>query len=135
MGRSVNYGATIHGVGYSVQDALLGEVITTFTMVTLLIIFLGFRQTRPYTPAIFPILYSIMNPLESAVSGLSTNPVRSFGPSVISGVWDSWWIYWIGPVTGALLASIVCIRLAKRITEAKLYHFDRDEERLARKIG
>ena len=41
-------------MGYSVQDALLGEVITTFTMVSLLCVFLGFRQTRPYTPAIFP---------------------------------------------------------------------------------
>lgn len=130
MGRSIHFGATMPGAGYSTQAALLGEVVTTFTMVTLLIIFLGFRAIRPYTPAIFPILYSIMNPLESAVSGLSTNPARSFGPAVVSGIWDSWWIYWIGPLAGALLASIVCIRLKKRITVAKLYHFDSDQDKL-----
>ena len=134
-GRSISFGATVPGTGYSVQDALLGELITTFTMVSLLIVFLGFRQTRPYTPAIFPILYSIMNPLEAKISGLSTNPARSFGPAVISGTWDHWWIYCIGPLTGALLASLVCSMLAKRITVAKLYHFDSDRDGLLRRSG
>jgi aquaporin Z len=51
MGRSVAFGATLPGAGYSTGTVLLGEVLTTFTMVTLLIVFLGFRQIRPYTPA------------------------------------------------------------------------------------
>jgi aquaporin Z len=133
MGRSVEFGATVPGVGYSTATVLLGEIITTFTMVSLLIVFLGFRNIRSYTPAIFPILYSIMVPLEAAISGTSTNPARSLGPSVISGVWDGWWIYWIGPLAGAFLASLACSALAKRITEAKLYHFDREEDALMRK--
>ena len=74
-----------------------------------------------------------MVPLEASISGTSTNPARSLGPSVISGVWEGWWIYWIGPFVGALLASLACSMLAKRITEAKLYHFDRDEDALLRK--
>jgi aquaporin Z len=122
------------GAGYTTQQALLGELITTFTMVLLLGIFLGFRQIRSYTPALFPFLYAIMVPLEADISGISTNPARSFGPAVISGTWDSWWIYWVGPLAGALLACIINSRLAKRITEAKLYHFDSDKDRLARKI-
>ncbi len=102
-------------------------------MVSLLIIFLGFRGTRKYTPAIFPILYAIMVPLEADISGTSTNPARSFGPAVLSGIWDSWWIYVIGPFAGALLACIVCVRLKKRITVAKLYHFDSDQVSLVHK--
>ena len=124
MGRSVFFGATFPGEGYSTEAALAGEVITTLTMVLLLIIFLGFRKIRAYTPAIFPILYAIMVPLEAAISGTSTNPARSLGPAIISGQWDSWWIYLVGPLAGALLASIVGSVLAKRITIAKLYHFD-----------
>ena len=135
LGRSISFGATTPGVGYTTQNALLGEVITTFTMVSLLAIFLGFRQIRPYTPAIFPFLYAIMVPLEADISGISTNPARSFGPAVVSGQWDAWWIYWVGPFGGALLACIFCSRLAKRITAAKLYHFDSDKDRLARRIG
>ncbi|KXS94931.1 hypothetical protein AC578_3926 [Pseudocercospora eumusae] len=38
-------------------------------------------------------------------TGGSLNPARSFGPCVISGVWDSeHWIYWIGPCAGAFIA-------------------------------
>jgi len=134
LGQSISFGATTPGVGYTTQNALLGEVITTFTMVSLLAIFLGFRQIRPYTPALFPFLYAIMVPLEADISGISTNPARSFGPAVVSGQWDAWWIYWVGPLAGALLACIFTSRLAKRITSAKLYHFDSDQDRLARKV-
>lgn len=133
MGYSLNFGATLPGEGYSNFAAFLGEVITTFTMVTLLILFLAFRKIRAYTPAMFPFLYAIMVPLEADISGISTNPARSFGPAVISGVWQESYIYWIGPFTGAFLACIVCSLLAKRITVAKLYHFDSDEDRLLRK--
>lgn len=135
LGRSISFGATMPGAAYTLQQALLGELITTFTMVSLLIIFLGFRQIRTYTPTLFPFLYAIMVPLEADISGISTNPARSFGPAVVSGQWDAWWIYWVGPLGGALLACIFCSRLARRITQAKLYHFDSDEDRLARKIG
>lgn len=126
LGRSISFGATMPGNGYTIQQAILGEVITTFTMVTLLILFLGFRQIRSYTPALFPFLYAIMVPLEADISGISTNPARSFGPAVVSGQWDAWWIYWVGPLAGALIACIFCSRLARRITQAKLYHFDGD---------
>ena len=133
LGRSIDFGATYPGSGYSAQTALIGEVITTFVMVSLLVLFLGFRQIRNYTPAIFPILYAIMVPIEAAISGTSTNPARSLGPSIISGQWQDWWIYWAGPLAGAVLASIACSMLAKRISEAKLYHFDSDEDRLLRR--
>jgi aquaporin Z len=128
MGRSVEFGATVPGEGYTMLTALTGEVIITFTMVLLLILFIAFRQIRAYTPAIFPILFAIMVPLEAAISGTSANPARSIGPSIISGQWDGWWIYWIGPFAGALLASIACSFLAKKITIAKLYHFDSESE-------
>ena len=133
LGRSISFGATQPGLGYSTQAALVGEVITTFTMVTLLILFLSFRKIRPYTPALFPILYAIMVPLEADISGISTNPARSFGPAIVSVTWNAWWIYWIGPFLGALLASRLCSRLAKRITAAKLYYFESDGDKLFRK--
>lgn len=128
LGRSIDFGVTIPGEGYSMSTVLLGEVITTFTMVSLLILFIGFRQIRQFTPYMFPFLYCIMVPLEAAISGTSTNPARSLGPAVVSGQWEGWWIYLIGPVTGALLASLACSLLAKRITIAKLYHFDSESE-------
>lgn len=42
--------------GTTGASIVLGEAITTFAMVTLLCVFLGFRKIRPFTPAIFPPL-------------------------------------------------------------------------------
>jgi len=135
MGRSVAFGATLPGAGYSTLAVLLGEIVTTFTMVSLLVIFIGFRRTRPFTPGIFPILYAIMVYLEAPISGTSTNPARSLGPGIVSGEWQGWWIFWIGPLIGAFLASLACSFLAKRIMVAKLYHFDSDRDGLFRRMS
>lgn len=132
MGRSVAFGATAPGTGYSTAQALLGEVLATFAMVALLCVFLAFRQLRRFTPAIFPFLYSAMSFLEAPISGTSTNPARSLGPAVVSGTWQAWWIYWLGPLLGMLAAVAVCSALADRIEVAKLYHFDSDRGGLLR---
>ena len=135
MGESVAFGATLPGPGFNVSTALLGEVLTTFAMVSLLLVFLGFRNIRPFTPAIFPPLYAFMVWVESPISGTSTNPARSLGPAVVSGQWEGWWVYWVGPVIGAFLAALACSLLAKRIEVAKLYHFDSDRDRLFRRLA
>jgi aquaporin Z len=135
MGRSVDFGATVPGDGYMAMDALLGEVVTTFALVTGLCIFIGFRELRRFTPFLMPPLYGVMVPLEAALSGTSTNPARSFGPALVSGQWDGWWIYWIGPLAGTVAAIVVCSSLARRIEVAKLYHFDSDRRRIFHKMA
>jgi aquaporin Z len=135
MGRSVSFGATIPGKDYSTLVVVMGEVVTTFGLITTLCLFLAFRHLRPYTPFVIPFLYAIMVPLEANISGTSTNPARSFGPSLISGRWDGWWIYWLGPILGTLAAILVCSSVAKRIEVAKLYHFESDRRRLFHRMS
>ena len=135
MGKSVVFGATLPGPGFTLPTVFLGETITTFAMVVLLAVFLGYRKIRRFTPALFPPLYAFMVWAESPISGTSTNPARSFGPAIISGQWEGWWIYWIGPLVGMLLAVLVCSFLAERIEVAKLYHFDSDHDRLFRRMA
>ena len=79
-----------------------------------------------------PLLYSFMVPLEAAISGTSTNPARSLGPAVISGEWNGWWIYWIGPMLGALAGIALFSFLGMKVEEAKLYHFENDQRKIFR---
>jgi aquaporin Z len=74
-------------------------------------------------------MYAIMVFLEANVSGTSTNPARSFGPSLISGNWHGWWVYWLGPLLGTL-CGVAIFRNAgwhqSATLIAKLHHFEHD---------
>ena len=133
MGRSIGFASSVPGKGYGTATVILGEVLATFALISTLCVFLSFRHLRRFTPLVLPFLFAIMVPIEAGISGTSVNPARSFGPSVVSGVWDGWWIYWVGPLLGGMLALAVFIRLARRIEVAKLYHFDSDPEGIIRR--
>jgi aquaporin Z len=135
MGRSVAFGATIPGAGYPTAVVLIGEIVTTFGLVATLCVFLGFHQLRRFTPFVIPFLYAVMVPLEAPISGTSTNPARTLGPALISGRWEGWWIYWLGPLVGTAIAIMVCSSFARRIEVAKLYHFDNDRRRLFHRMA
>lgn len=44
------------------------------------------------------------------ISGACMNPARAFGPAIVFGYWTYHWIYWVGPLTGALV-TVSIVRL------------------------
>ncbi len=133
MGRSVQFGATTPGPAFGDWMAVAGEVATTVVLIMGLLVFVGHKRLRGFTPAIFPPMYALMVFLEAPVSGTSTNPARSLGPMVMAGVWQGWWVYWVGPVLGmalgvALYKSVLFENFDVEV--AKVYHFAHDPEGL-----
>lgn len=129
MGQSIAYGATAPGPAGD-GLAFLGECVTTFVLILLVLSFVGHERLRHYTPFLFPFLYCAMVFLEAPWSGTSTNPARSLGPDVVSLAAHSYWLYWAAPVLGTLLA-LAARRLLPVLSDlevdvAKVAHFERN---------
>jgi aquaporin Z len=104
LGKSVRYGVTLPGSA-GPTAAFAGEFIATVMLIVVLFIFVGNKDLRKYTPFTLPFLYGFMVWAESAYSGCSTNPARSFGPAFISKFFTHYWIYIVAPIAAA--ASVV----------------------------
>ncbi|XP_051162704.1 aquaporin-4-like isoform X2 [Leptopilina boulardi] len=41
----------------------------------------------------------------SPYTGCSMNPARTFAPAIFQNAWENHWVYWVGPIFGALLGT------------------------------
>ncbi len=125
QGRSMDFGTT---VPMQITTAFIGEIWTSFVLIAVIIFFTSHDKIKNFTPFMMPVIYCIMVFAEAPVSGTSTNPARSFGPALISGHWYGYWLYWLAPVLGMLLAVLLfSTGWLKHLKSdvAKLYHFEK----------
>ncbi|XP_010729101.3 aquaporin-8a.1 [Larimichthys crocea] len=82
----------------------LAEMI--MTMFLTLVVCMGAINSQTQTPmAPFCIGLTVTANIFAGgmVSGACMNPARAFGPAVVANHWDHHWIYWVGPIGGALV--------------------------------
>lgn len=89
-----------------IAGAVFGEIAMTCFVV--MVVCMGAVNGKSKTPLV-PFCIGctvIVNVLAGGdVSGTCLNPARAFGPAVMANYWSYHWIYWIGPLAGALLAA------------------------------
>lgn len=122
---AVNNGMTLPGDGYSLGMVFGAEVFSTLLLVIMIFLFVSHRRLMRWTPLMAWLLIATMVWLEAPVSGTSLNAARSFGPALVSRRWDAQWIYWLAPLTGSVLAVIICRLSASpnvQVLTGKLFH-------------
>lgn len=88
--------------------ALVVELIITFF---LMFAYYAVLYTNRVPAGASGILIGMMLTADILIAGPLTggaaNPARALGPAVASGYYSSLWLYWVGPIIGALLAGFV----------------------------
>ncbi|KAK3364631.1 aquaporin-like protein [Lasiosphaeria hispida] len=98
---------TTLGGGASVVQGLFIEVFLTAELVFVIIMLAAEKHKSTFlAPVAIGISFFLAELVGVYFTGGSLNPARSLGPAVVNGSFPSYfWIYWVGPLLGSLLAS------------------------------
>jgi aquaporin Z len=81
------------------------EALLTFLLITVILATATGHRSIGHNAALAVAATIALDGLFAApISGASMNPARSFGPAVVGGYLDTYWIYVAGPGAGAVLA-------------------------------
>lgn len=105
-GGVVAYGATVPSGATTVLGGLVAEALGTFVLVGAIMgTAVDPRGNKAWAGLVIGAALGFAVMVFGPITGGSFNPARSFGPALVSGEWDDFWIYVIGPPVGALAAA------------------------------
>ncbi len=105
IGVSAQYGSNYPAAGYSSFLAFVMETVLTFGLVSVILGTASGAQNVGIVGALGVGGYIALAGLwGSPISGASMNPARTFGPTLVSLDFDSYWVYVAGPIAGAVIA-------------------------------
>ncbi len=95
--------------GYSLQSALIAEVVLTAFF---LIIILGATDKRApagFAPIAIGLALTLIHLISIPVTNTSVNPARSTGVAIYVGDWAvaQLWAFWVAPIVGAILGAVI----------------------------
>lgn len=104
-GETAAMGATLPS-GSNAESLAVEIFISFLLMLTIFVLSREFATLLPIAIGIGAFV-AFAAYIAGPVSGASMNPARSFGPALVSDEWQAHWLYWLGPLTGAALASLL----------------------------
>lgn len=97
---------TVDSVG--IWQGITIEFIVTFVLVTvILMVALDTKSKTGLAPIIMGFALAVNILAIGAYTGGSLNPARSLGPAIFSNQWENHFVYWIGPLVGAIVAGFL----------------------------
>ena len=120
---AVRYAVTVPGV-YGSTVAFVAELAISFFLMITVLFATNHKRLAPYTAYFVGALIAIYYTFEAPLSGMSTNPARTFGSALHANYWHALWIYFIAPSTGMIAAGEVFLRFRGGAAPhcAKLHH-------------
>ena len=121
--RTVDYAVTVPGFA-GVSGALAGELVISFLLMSAILHSTNSPKLARYTGLMVGGILVLYITVEAPLSGMSMNPARTVGSAMPAAVWTSWWVYFVGPIAGMLLAAEVFVRRRslQGVICAKLHH-------------
>lgn len=104
FGPVANLGATLPA-GTTMQSFGLEILLTAVLMFVILSVATDTRAVGELAAVAIGATVAMDALWGGPISGASMNPARSFGPALISGIWNAQWIYWVGPIIGAVVGA------------------------------
>ena len=104
---SNGYGAHSPG-GYSLQAALLAEVVMTAMFLLVILGATDKRAPQGFAPIAIGLCLTLIHLVSIPVTNTSVNPARSTGVAVYVGDWATGqlWLFWVAPIAGAVLGAL-----------------------------
>ncbi len=87
---------------------ILEMILTYFLMVVIIHVSTGSKESGTMAGIAIGGVVLLEAMFAGPVTKASMNPARSLGPALLSGHWEHQWLYFIAPVTGAILAVLTC---------------------------
>ncbi|XP_047598451.1 aquaporin-6 [Lutra lutra] len=91
----------------STGQAVVVELVLTLQLVLCVFVCTDGRQASGSPATMMGISLVLGHLIGVYFTGCSMNPARSFGPAIIAGKFEVHWIFWVGPLAGAVLASLI----------------------------
>lgn len=87
-------------------QALIMEMVSTFTMVFIsMAVATDTNATGQLSGVAVGSSVCIASIVAGPISGGSMNPARTLGPAIATSSYKGLWVYFVGPITGAVLAA------------------------------
>ena len=104
----VDYAGDQDGIIVGRANAFILEVILTFFLVYVIHgVAVDSRGAHAIAPLAIGLTITMDILMAGPLTGAAMNPARHFGPALVDGEWKDTWLYWLAPVIGGVLASIV----------------------------